>query len=139
VPFGKWDNVEGIPGHEHMGYCPHGSSIFGPWHRPFLALFEQILHERAVDVANEYPIGQARDRAMELAARVRLPYWDWAKAPPNTEEGVIPHSLREKCLEITFPNGTVAEMVNPLYKYDFHPLPSELFAELVCDNIALSE
>jgi tyrosinase len=114
-----------------MGYCPHTSSIFGSWHRPYLALFEQILHDRAVDIANEYPIGQARNKAMGLADRVRLPYWDWARNPPNTTEGVIPYSLRDRMVTITLPNGTVTEIRNPLYRYDFHPLDYEAFAPLV--------
>jgi tyrosinase len=131
VPFQKWDNVTGTPGHEMMGYCPHTSSIFGSWHRPYLALFEQILHDRAVDVANEYPIGQARKNALELADRVRLPYWDWAQNPPNTTEGVVPFSLRDRMVTITLPNGTIAEVRNPLYRYDFHPLDYATFAPLV--------
>jgi tyrosinase len=114
-----------------MGYCPHTSSIFGSWHRPYLALFEQILHDRAMDVANEYPIGQARNKALEIADRVRLPYWDWAQNPPNATEGVIPRSLCERMVTITSPNGTVAELQNPLYRYDFHPLDYESFAPLV--------
>jgi tyrosinase len=131
VPFQQWDNVTGTPGHEMMGYCPHTSSIFGSWHRPYLALFEQILHDRAMDVANEYPIGQARNKALEIADRIRLPYWDWAQNPPNATEGVIPRSLCERMVTITSPNGTFAEVQNPLYRYDFHPLDYESFAPLV--------
>ena len=117
-----------------MGYCPHTSSIFGPWHRPYLALFEQVLHDRAVDVANEYPIGEARDKALSIAARVRIPYWDWAMDPPNPEEGVIPGNLRCRTVTITFPNGTVGDIPNPLYRYDFHPLNYDAFAPLVCHH-----
>jgi tyrosinase len=114
-----------------MGYCPHTSSIFGTWHRPYLALFEQILHDRAVDVANEYPIGEARNKALELADRVRLPYWDWAQNPPNPDEGVIPSNLRRQMAKVTFPNGTTGEITNPLYRYDYHPLKYDDFAPLV--------
>jgi tyrosinase len=135
VPFKQWDNATGSPGHEMMGYCPHTSSIFGSWHRPYLALFEQVLHDRAVDVANEYPIGQAHNRAMELANRVRLPYWDWAMNPPNSTEGVIPSSLRDRMVTINCPNGTVSEVQNPLYRYDFHPLESDVFAPLVSSSL----
>ncbi|OAG18877.1 tyrosinase [Alternaria alternata] len=69
VPFKQWDGVNGTAGQEMMGYCPHTSSMFGPWHRPYLALFEQVLHDRAVDVANEYPIGEARNKALDIAKR----------------------------------------------------------------------
>lgn len=135
VPFKPWDKVEPAPGQDKMGYCPHSSSIFGPWHRPYLALFEQILHDRAVDVAKEYPIGQARNKALELAARVRLPYWDWARNSTNPEDGVIPKILRVERCTVTFPNGTSGEIFNPLYKYKFHPLPKEVFGELVCNSV----
>jgi tyrosinase len=114
-----------------MGYCPHVSSLFGSWHRPYLALFEQILHDRAVDVANEYPAGEARQRAMKVADKVRLPYWDWAIDPP-TSEGIMPMCLRRPTAAVTYPNGTKGEIANPLYRYDFHPLKSEDFALLVC-------
>ncbi|KAI4938476.1 hypothetical protein J4E85_000916 [Alternaria conjuncta] len=130
VPFQKWDNVNGTAGHEMMGYCPHGSSMFGPWHRPYLALFEQVLHDRAVEVANEYPIGEARNKALDIANRVRLPYWDWAMDPPNSEEGVIPENVRCLTATVTFPNGTTGYIPNPLYKYDFHPLKYDDFAPL---------
>ncbi|RYO37438.1 hypothetical protein AA0113_g11418 [Alternaria arborescens] len=130
VPFKQWDGVNGTAGQEMMGYCPHTSSMFGPWHRPYLALFEQVLHDRAVDVANEYPIGEARNKALDIAKRVRLPYWDWAMDPPNAQEGVVPESVRCRTQTVTFPNGTVADIPNPLYRYDFHPLKYDDFAPL---------
>ena len=107
-----------------MGYCPHVSNMFGPWHRPYLALFEQVLHDRAVEIAKEYPAGDDQDKAMEIADKVRLPYWDWAMDPPNNEEGCMPASLRRPTATVTFPN--------PLYRYDFHPLNYDDFAPLVC-------
>jgi tyrosinase len=113
-----------------MGYCPHSSSLFGSWHRPYLALFEQILHDRAIDVATEYPAGAPREKAMELASKLRLPYWDWAVDPPDSD-GCIPGSLRRRAATVTFPNGTTGEIANPLYQYDFHPLKYDDFAPLV--------
>ena len=113
------------------GYCPHTSSMFGPWHRPYLALFEQILHDRAVDVANEYPAGEARQMARSVADRVRLPYWDWAMNPPNSKEGVIPSCVRKPTTNVLFPNGSTGVIPNPLFRYDFHPLKYEEFSDLV--------
>jgi tyrosinase len=104
--------------------------MFGPWHRPYLALFEQVLHDRAVDIANEYPIGEARNKALDIASRVRLPYWDWAMDPPSAQEGVVPESVRCRTHTVTFPNGTVTDIPNPLYRYDFHPLKYDDFAAL---------
>lgn len=114
-----------------MGYCPHTSSLFGTWHRPYLALFEQILHDRAVDIANEYSPGPARERALETANKVRLPYWDWA-VNPTEGEGVMPSSLRRPTITVFCPNGTRSEIKNPLYRYDFHPLKYDDFSILVC-------
>lgn len=114
-----------------MGYCPHASNMFGPWHRPYLALFEQILHGHALDIAKEHPAGEARDKALETASKVRLPYWDWAMDPPSSKEGCMPASLRRPTVNVTFPNGTKSSIANPLYRYDFHPLVYDDFAALV--------
>ncbi|KAF1363250.1 Di-copper centre-containing protein, partial [Lizonia empirigonia] len=130
APFGQWDGVTGQEGQEMMGYCPHVSNMFGPWHRPYLALFEQVLHDRAIEIAKEYPVGQARDTAMATADKVRLPYWDWAMDPPNSDEGCMPASLRRPTATVTFPNGTTGSIANPLYRYDFHPLNYDDFAPL---------
>ncbi|KAJ4324495.1 hypothetical protein N0V94_001235 [Neodidymelliopsis sp. IMI 364377] len=130
VPFGQWDGVTGQDGQEMMGYCPHVSNMFGPWHRPYLALFEQVLHDRAVEIAKEHPAGEARDKAVAAADRVRLPYWDWAMDPPDSAEGCMPASLRRPTVSVTLPNGTASKIANPLYRYDFHPLKYEDFAPL---------
>ncbi|KAJ4361450.1 hypothetical protein N0V95_001867 [Ascochyta clinopodiicola] len=130
VPFGQWDGVTGQEGQEMMGYCPHVSNMFGPWHRPYLALFEQVLHDRAVEIAKEYPTGEARAKAMAIADKVRLPYWDWAMDPPNGDEGCMPASLRRPTATVTYPNGTTGNIANPLYRYDFHPLNYDDFAPL---------
>jgi tyrosinase len=130
VPFRQWDGVKGQEGHENMGYCHHVSHMFGPWHRPYLALFEQVLNYRAIDIAKEYPAGPARDKAMTVANKVRLPYWDWA-VDPTDDKGVMPESLRRPTATVSFPNGTTGTIANPLYRYDFHPLEVEDFAILV--------
>jgi tyrosinase len=105
--------------------------MFGPWHRPYLALFEQVLHDRAVDIAKEYPAGEVRKKAMVAASKVRLPYWDWAMDPPDSKEMSMPASLRRTTATVSFPNGTTGTIANPLYRYDFHPLQVEDFAVLV--------
>ena len=41
-PYRPWGGVAGdndVQG-GWQGYCTHTSILFGPWHRPFLALFE---------------------------------------------------------------------------------------------------
>ena len=112
------------------GYCPHLSNLFGTWHRPYLALFEQILHDRAVDVANEYPKGEARDNALKIAHKIRLPYWDWA-LDPKDDQGAMPACLRSTSVTVTRPDGSKSVLPNPLYQYNFHPLKYDDFSILV--------
>ncbi|KAF2690320.1 Di-copper centre-containing protein [Lentithecium fluviatile CBS 122367] len=126
APFGPWDGVEG---NGTAGYCPHLSNLFGTWHRPYLALFEQILHDRAVEIANEYPEGQARDNALKIAHKVRLPYWDWA-LDPTDDQGVMPASLRRTSVNVTLSDGTASVIPNPLYQFNFHPLRYDDFSIL---------
>lgn len=114
-----------------MGYCPHGSNVFLSWHRPYLALFEQVLQRKAVEVASEYPVGDAQKNALSIAERIRLPYWDWALNPSNGTDGVMPTSLRRESVTVTFPNGTEGEIRNPLFAYNFHPLKYDDFSALV--------
>lgn len=100
------------------------------WHRPYLALFEQVLQRKAMEIASEYPAGDAQKKALTVASRVRLPYWDWAITPDSTE-GAMPASLRKQSATVTYPNGTSGEIPNPLYAYNFHPLKYDDFAALV--------
>lgn len=39
APFVAWDGVVATS-NSQSGYCTHSSNLFGPWHRPYLALFE---------------------------------------------------------------------------------------------------
>ncbi|KAJ4295617.1 hypothetical protein N0V90_007630 [Kalmusia sp. IMI 367209] len=127
APFREWD---GVKGNGSVGYCPHVSNVFLTWHRPYLALFEQVLQRKAVEIANEYPVGDAQDNALFVADRIRLPYWDWALDPRNSSEGVMPTSLSRQTTIVTFPNGTLGEIPNPLYQYSFHPLKYDDFSAL---------
>jgi tyrosinase len=38
-PFQTWNNFP-TPLVNQAGFCPHGSTLFGSWHRPYLAIFE---------------------------------------------------------------------------------------------------
>lgn len=131
APFVTWDGVEPIAGNDQMGYCPHVSNIFGTWHRPYLALFEQMLHDHAKEIADQFPAGEMRQQYHESARKLRLPYWDWAMDPPNPDEGAFPESFRRPTATITTANGTQMEIPNPLFQYEFHPLNPSDFASLV--------
>ncbi|KAF1952540.1 Di-copper centre-containing protein [Byssothecium circinans] len=123
MPWTSWDGVQGTgantPGAQ-MGYCPHGQVLFGTWHRPYLVLFEQKLQRVATNIANTFPTA-TRAKYQDAATKIRIPYWDWAKAVP-TDQPIVPTSLSNEKTSVTFPNGTTASIDNPLFDYNFHPL-----------------
>ncbi|KDR79498.1 hypothetical protein GALMADRAFT_208846 [Galerina marginata CBS 339.88] len=119
LPNITWDGATGDqpfdPDSQWGGYCTHGSVLFPTWHRPYVMLYEQILQQRAAEVAATYTVDQASWK--QAAANLRQPYWDWAaKAVPPDE--VI--SLTQ--VTITGPKGTKIKVDNPLYHYKFHPI-----------------
>lgn len=123
MPFAPWD---GVAGSGSVGYCTHGSNLFGPWHRPYLALFEQQIYEIATRLAGQYPAGSRRQQNQAAARTLRMPYWDWAMRPPNNGP-VLPTLLSNPTVNVNYPNGSIATIENPLYAYRFRPLnPSEI-------------
>src|SRR3954452_23363313 len=59
----------------HGDECPHGWSIFLPWHRMYLWGFEQQLQD--------------------ISPSVTLPYWDWTQSTPEQiADGYIPEAFR---------------------------------------------
>jgi tyrosinase len=38
-PFTTWNKFP-TPLVNNAGFCPHGSTLFGSWHRPYLAMYE---------------------------------------------------------------------------------------------------
>lgn len=124
-PYIPWDDVPPAQGQSSPGYCTHVSNVFLPWHRPYLALFEQELFQHIIDAVNEFPTGAQRQKYAAAALTWRWPYWDWA-APPPEGEGVYPWSLQAPTVNVTKPNGT-EEIRNPLFSYRFHPVSVEDF------------
>ena len=108
------------------GYCPHGSPLFGPWHRPYIVVFEQILAQQAQTIAAQFPTAQ-RTAYQAAANTLRWPYWDWAMRPANNGP-VVPASVSSATISVTYPNGTTATVANPLYSYRFHPLTASDFS-----------
>lgn len=108
-PFVAWD---GADGNGNAGYCPHGSVLFGPWHRAYLAAYEQVLWGYAQEIAKTYPAGAERQRYVNAATTLRIPYWDWARYTKLPEVTTSPK------LEINTPAGKKS-VINPLYTYRF--------------------
>ncbi|KAI2629693.1 Di-copper centre-containing protein [Hypoxylon sp. NC1633] len=127
APALTWGDVDPTPGNEHSGYCTHVSILFPTWHRPYLALYEQVLYYNVQYIASLYP-PDLRDRLQEAAASFRIPYWDWAATPPDGAS-VLPLSAGgSPTINVTGPNG-IQSISNPLFSYVFRPFNSSTFPD----------
>ncbi|KAF2755505.1 Di-copper centre-containing protein [Pseudovirgaria hyperparasitica] len=124
-PLIPWDGV-GATGSNQVGMCPHDSNVFGTWHRPYLALLEQLLQVQAFNIANSLPDGDTKSKTRDLANQLRFPYWDWAMNPPNGGP-ILPDSVTAQTVTIVYPDGTKTNRPNPLFQYRFHPLKANWF------------
>jgi len=129
LPEQSWDNVQGNSQSSNPGYCTHISNIFLTWHRPYLALYEQLLQSHAVQAANEFPAGPLRDQYVAAASTLRIPYWDWAMNPP-AGQNTLPDAIAQPTIVVTLPNGTTT-INNPLYSYNFHPPEGLLYQQFL--------
>ncbi|KAK0672032.1 hypothetical protein QBC41DRAFT_38689 [Cercophora samala] len=114
-PHSAWngvDHVDGAP--TNVGFCPHGELLFQTWHRPYVALFEQILVARAVEIASRYPPDMLPEY-MAAAESLRQPYWDWAMNP------TLPPAATRINMTVRAPEG-LRVIPNPLYTYRFQRL-----------------
>lgn len=122
VPFVTWNNFP-TPLTNRAGFCPHAQSLFGSWHRPYLAVFEQALYQSIQEVIATFPSGQ-QQRWRNAASTFRMPYWDWATVAlggPN-----VPAEITTQRVTVTKPSGQVT-INNPLYSYTWgNSLPAEI-------------
>ncbi|KAF1963307.1 Di-copper centre-containing protein [Byssothecium circinans] len=123
-PWISWDGVEGDANDksQHQGYCQHSSILFPTWHRPYLALFEEVLYLNARQVILEWPNGTFKDTHLAVLPSLRLPFWDWAAVPP-IGEGSMPWSIQRPTIPVTLPSGPTT-IPNPLFSYHFEPIPT---------------
>ncbi|KAK1776245.1 hypothetical protein QBC45DRAFT_333352 [Copromyces sp. CBS 386.78] len=107
LPHKPWNGVEQVDGAPDVGYCPHGETIFAPWHRPYVALFEQTLVSHALSIASRYP--PSFQAAYTDAARtLRLPFWDWASDPS------LPSAVMNDTIKVgNTPNSSLAALSPP--------------------------
>ena len=119
-PFVAWDGVGLQRG---GGYCTHDIVLFPTWHRPYLALYEQVLYGIVQQVASEMTAQKATYVA--AAKTFRAPYWDWAAPKQNGQvyPSIFKGTVRNGASYITInlPTGP-KEIRNPLYAYTFHSL-----------------
>ncbi|KAF9699590.1 hypothetical protein EKO04_002625 [Ascochyta lentis] len=120
-PYQVWLDAPGLS-HKigSSGYCPHSMALFLGWHRPYLALFEQNLHANIQKIAENAPADQL-DRYRWAAYSFRMPYWDWAQ---GEQSGTVPGFFMTPTTVVATPEGRSIEIWNPLYKYEFKPVPS---------------
>lgn len=93
---------------------------FPTWHRPYLALYEQLLASFFPAIVQEYS-RQNQDLGQRLQAAAqtwRLPYWDWGV---NSN---IPDEWSNSQINIYSPDGSTQSVSNPLNFYNFHPIDS---------------
>jgi hypothetical protein len=90
----------------------------------------------AKTVASKFP-SSSRTKYENLAKELRVPYWDWAKNVP-TSETIMPASFTTPKIGVTFPNGSVAQIENPLFDYNFHPLDNKQINGTVSENSTCS-
>ncbi|GAW18089.1 hypothetical protein ANO14919_075600 [Xylariales sp. No.14919] len=68
------------------------------------------------------------DRVQGAAKRFRIPYWDWAAAPP-AGESVLPLSIGgSSVVNVTGPNG-IQSVSNPLFSFAFKPFNGSIFPD----------
>ncbi|KAF3916617.1 Tyrosinase [Dactylellina cionopaga] len=97
------------------GYCTHGSTLFPPWHRPYLAYFEQILWANAAQVVATVTNSAERQKWTDALNVLRIPYWDWTLDNGHLPDQVTGQSYRYRY----YPNGGTPTVTNPLYAYQF--------------------
>nr|BBV24620.1 tyrosinase2 [Grifola frondosa] len=124
LPYTPWNDVN-IGDSGFRGYCTHGTVLFPIWHRPYVALMEQVIWVEAGCIAASYRNPELRARYGRAAQRFRQPYWDWAAngwVPPilNTQEMVT---------VVAAPHGTWLEIPNPLLRYKFHPFNGRVWGQ----------
>ncbi|KAF3919257.1 Tyrosinase [Arthrobotrys entomopaga] len=113
-PYKAWNGNWG-QGNPNTGYCTHADVLFLSWHRPYLALFEQIIWEHAQNIANEFAEPR-RSAYNAVLPTLRLPYWDWAfdaRMPPQVGD--------MQTIQVETPQGQQT-IANPLYTYSFTSL-----------------
>ncbi|KAL5493071.1 hypothetical protein ACEPAI_4520 [Sanghuangporus weigelae] len=117
-PYIPWDNVQGLNNPTFGGYCTHGSVIFPTWHRPYVALYEQVVWDQASLIANSYEDPALKNKYREALKRLRQPYYDWAA---NTTLHPLLNNT-ETVSVVSAPGGQKRNIRNPLLGYKFHPV-----------------
>lgn len=71
-PYCPWGGVKGHNPRGWQGYCTHTYILFAPWHRLYLALFEQQLYGIIQKIASQFP-QETKARYQAAVATFRIP------------------------------------------------------------------
>ncbi|KAI1078064.1 hypothetical protein F5B20DRAFT_239672 [Whalleya microplaca] len=114
-PYASYNGVGAVPGGSGGGFCPHGETQFTSWHRPYVALYEQLLGAEVQRIALTYT-GRNASTYVNAGKLFRIPYWDWAANP------ALPPSCIQKNITVNGPRGLLT-LANPLYSYRWQTYP----------------
>lgn len=116
LPFQGWNGVGQVSGGaDQAGMCPHDELLFGTWHRPFIALYEQTLVSHALSISARYT-GEDELAYRNAAETLRVAYWDWAS------DATLPDVVTLDTLAVNSPTGPIT-IENPFQKYYFQNFP----------------
>ncbi|KAI8958938.1 Di-copper centre-containing protein [Daldinia sp. FL1419] len=119
-PYEPWDEHT-KPVTPNEGYCTHDSLLFPCWHRPYMILFEQVLHEIMENEVITMLPESDRKVWQDAASTFRLPYWDWAEKKKRGDSVVydVPVIVKSPEIEVLdLKDGiTVVRVGNPMYKF----------------------
>ena len=94
-------------------------------HRPYVALFEQVLYGIVQDIAADF---ENQSGYLEAAVNFRVPYWDWLLSP-SPGHPTMPTSISSsEPVQVTTANG-IQVISNPLYHHQFRPVNSKDFPD----------
>ncbi|KAL3465691.1 hypothetical protein BJX64DRAFT_50398 [Aspergillus heterothallicus] len=122
-PDVRWDGVGNPPGTvgRQSWWCAHNKETFVSWHRPFLVLFEQRIHEIMQGIIDKNIPPDRQEPWRDAAKEWRLPYWDWALKQPYIEGLGIPEIFTKDRIDIMDLSDnnppTTENMVNPLARF----------------------
>jgi tyrosinase len=112
LPQKVYDSAES-PGAK--GYCEHGTVLFPTWHRPYILLFEQAIIREAITIANELNDAASKNKCLEIANSLRMPYLDWESS--FTAYQGLPDVFTRTSIDVTYPQDTTTTIPNPLRSY----------------------
>ncbi|KAH9980088.1 tyrosinase [Lactifluus volemus] len=119
LPYVPWDGAgnTATTSTKTREYCQHMTVLFPTWHRPYVALYEQVMQSHALKIAEDFTVD--KETWKSAAQNLRAPYWDWA-----TPGKIVPPAkvIALSDVSITGFDGNPTTVSNPLFKYTFNPI-----------------